>query len=61
MTYELGNKAGINAQLNDTTKRFTYFVPRDRAWLDAKVALPSAVKKLFMDDFRYHVRMKQIF
>lgn len=53
-TYYLGNLQGFNNQLNDTTKKFTYFVPRDRAWRDARVALPSAIKKLFMREYAYH-------
>ncbi|CAH1111114.1 unnamed protein product, partial [Psylliodes chrysocephalus] len=53
-TYTLGNLQGFNNQLNDTRKRFTFFVPRDKAWFDAKVALPSAIKKLFMKEYAYH-------
>lgn len=59
MTYNLG-KMRFNQQLNDTTKKFTYFVPRDKAWNDARVALPSAVKKLFMSEFNYHVSFNPI-
>ncbi|XP_017776289.1 PREDICTED: fasciclin-1 isoform X5 [Nicrophorus vespilloides] len=53
-TYILGKRSGFNQQLNDTTRKFTYFVPRDKAWKDASIDLPSAIKKLFMEDFTYH-------
>ncbi|XP_072396208.1 fasciclin-1 isoform X1 [Diabrotica undecimpunctata] len=53
-TFNLGNLQAFNQQLNDTDKRFTYFVPRNKAWYDAKVALPSAIKKLFMREYAYH-------
>lgn len=51
----MGERAGINSQLNDTTKKFTYFVPRNKAWFDAQIVLPSEIRKLFMNDYRYHV------
>lgn len=54
-TYILGNRRGFNNQLNDTTRKFTYFVPRDRAWYDARIQYPSAIKKLFMPEYGYHV------
>ncbi|XP_050514613.1 fasciclin-1 [Diabrotica virgifera virgifera] len=53
-TFNLGNLQTFNQQLNNTDKRFTYFVPRNKAWYDAKVALPSAIKKLFMREYAYH-------
>ncbi|CAG9823260.1 unnamed protein product [Phaedon cochleariae] len=53
-TYTLGTLQGFNNQLNNTNKKFTYFVPRDKAWFDAKVALPSAIKKIFMKEYAYH-------
>lgn len=53
-TLYLGNQEGFNNQLNDLNKKFTYFVPRNKAWEDAKVVMPSAIKKLFMRDFAYH-------
>lgn len=55
-TYLLGTRRGFNQQLEDTTKKFTYFIPRNEAWAAARIALPSAIKKLFMPDFSYHVR-----
>lgn len=56
----LGNRRGFNYQLNDTTRKFTYFVPRDKAWNDARISYPSAVKVLFMPDFAYHVRFRYL-
>lgn len=54
-TFSLGSHHGFNYQLNDTTRKFTYFVPRDKAWYDARIQYPSAIKKLFMPEFAYHV------
>ncbi|CAH0553229.1 unnamed protein product [Brassicogethes aeneus] len=53
-TFYLGNLQGFNRQLNDTKRKFTYFVPRDKAWTDARVLFPSTIKKLFMHEFAYH-------
>ncbi|KAF7270341.1 hypothetical protein GWI33_016702 [Rhynchophorus ferrugineus] len=53
-TYSLGNLEGFNNQLGDINKKFTYFVPRDKAWSDARVVMPSAIKVLFMRDYAYH-------
>ncbi|XP_053973898.1 fasciclin-1 isoform X2 [Hylaeus volcanicus] len=53
-TYLLGQRQGFNNMLNDTTKRFTYFAPRDTAWYMAKISFPSTYKKLFMSEFSYH-------
>ncbi|KAK4882064.1 hypothetical protein RN001_005383 [Aquatica leii] len=55
-TFFLGLFGDFNAQLNKTGKKFTYFVPRDKAWSDARVALPSTVKKLFMREFGYYAQ-----
>ncbi|KAF2894406.1 hypothetical protein ILUMI_11767, partial [Ignelater luminosus] len=55
-TYHLGQFGEFNAQLNNTLKKFTYFVPRDKAWYDARISLPSTVKKLFMKDFGYYAQ-----
>lgn len=52
----LGSR-GFNAQLNDTQRRFTYFVPRDYAWNRLQIDYPSLHKKLFMRDFAYHVSL----
>ncbi|XP_065157885.1 fasciclin-1 isoform X3 [Atheta coriaria] len=54
-TLFLGSRSGFNQQLNDTTRKYTYFVPRDKAWADARIRFPSEIKKLFMPDFTYHV------
>ncbi|XP_044262944.1 fasciclin-1 isoform X4 [Tribolium madens] len=53
-TFRLGNQGGFNNQLSDTTKKFTYFVPRNQAWDEASVDHPSAIKKLFMPEYHYH-------
>ncbi|XP_021919036.1 fasciclin-1 isoform X2 [Zootermopsis nevadensis] len=55
-TYHLGQQGNFNEELGDSTKRFTYFVPRDYAWHKAEIHFPSAHKKLFMKDYGYHVR-----
>ncbi|XP_035735141.1 fasciclin-1-like isoform X5 [Vespa mandarinia] len=55
-TYFLGQRRGFNEQLNDTTKRFTYFAPREQAWSGANISYPSTIKKLFMQDFSYHTK-----
>lgn len=54
-TYKMGENADFNIQLNDTKRRFTYFVPRDWAWQQTEHEFPSTHKKLFMPDFYYHV------
>ncbi|KAL0123450.1 hypothetical protein PUN28_005752 [Cardiocondyla obscurior] len=55
-TYLLGQRRGFNDQLNDTTKRFTYFAPLDYAWKDAANNYPSTTKKLFMPEYSYHTK-----
>ncbi|XP_078040746.1 fasciclin 1 Fas1 domain-containing isoform X2 [Augochlora pura] len=55
-TYILGQRHAFNDQLNDTTKRFTYFAPRDYAWNVAEITYPSTMKKLFMPEFSYHTK-----
>lgn len=55
-TYLLGQRRGFNNQLNDTTKRFTYFAPLDYAWKDAANNYPSTTKKLFMPEYSYHTK-----
>lgn len=54
-TYFLGQRQKFNNRLNDTTRRYTYFVPRNRAWRKLELSMPSTIKKLFMPDFSYHV------
>lgn len=44
----------FNQKLDDRNKRFTFFVPRDKAWQALQRMLPSVHKKLFMPDFSYH-------
>lgn len=58
-TYFLGERHGFNGQLNDTTKHFTYFAPRDYAWNVAAVSSPSTSKKIFMPEFSYHVSIRE--
>ncbi|XP_060523443.1 fasciclin-1 isoform X3 [Cylas formicarius] len=53
-SYKLGAMEGFNNQLGDLNKKFTYFVPSNRAWKEAQVVMPSAIKKLFMRDYAYH-------
>uniref|UniRef100_U5EXZ7 Putative fasciclin 1 n=1 Tax=Corethrella appendiculata TaxID=1370023 RepID=U5EXZ7_9DIPT len=55
-TYYLGRRSGINVQLNDTTRRFTYFVPRDKAWQISRNEFPTATLKLFMPEYSYHAK-----
>ncbi|XP_020715778.1 fasciclin-1 isoform X4 [Ceratitis capitata] len=55
-TFKLGQFSDFNNQLNNTKRRFTYFVPRDKAWQKTKLDYPSTHKKLFMEDFSYHSR-----
>ncbi|XP_034130454.1 fasciclin-1 isoform X11 [Drosophila guanche] len=53
-TYKMGQFSHFNDQLNNTQRRFTYFVPRDKGWQKTELDYPSAHKKLFMPDFSYH-------
>ncbi|XP_017039638.1 fasciclin-1 isoform X3 [Drosophila ficusphila] len=53
-TYKMGQFSHFNEQLNNTQRRFTYFVPRDKGWQKTELDYPSAHKKLFMQDFSYH-------
>ncbi|XP_023035373.1 fasciclin-1 isoform X1 [Drosophila willistoni] len=53
-TYKMGQFSNFNDQLNNTQRRFTYFVPRDKGWQKTELDSPSAHKKLFMRDFAYH-------
>lgn len=45
----------FNNQLNDPKQRYTYFAPQDKAWKTLEVMQPSIHKKMFMQDFAYHV------
>lgn len=51
----MGMSSKFNDQLNETNKRFTYFVPRDWAWQQTEKEFPSTHKKLFMREYAYHV------
>ncbi|CAH1730246.1 unnamed protein product [Chironomus riparius] len=53
-TLWLGTRNRFNDQLNATSARYTYFVPRDKAWRSLENEFPSVYKKLFMPDFSYH-------
>lgn len=55
ITYKMGKREMFNQQLNDMEHRYTYFVPRDHAWLKFQVRHPSAYKALFKEDFGYFV------
>lgn len=54
-TYALAKESEFLKQINDTNKKYTFFVPSDAAWKEFSVQNPSAHKKLFMPDFNYHV------
>uniref|UniRef100_A0A182MZW6 FAS1 domain-containing protein n=1 Tax=Anopheles dirus TaxID=7168 RepID=A0A182MZW6_9DIPT len=47
LTYHFGKLNHFNDQLNLTNKRFTYFVPRDKAWIQWFIEHPAAS----LDDF----------
>ncbi|XP_030371302.1 fasciclin-1 isoform X3 [Scaptodrosophila lebanonensis] len=53
-TYKMGHFSNFNDQLNNTQRRYTFFVPRDKGWQKTELDYPSAHKKLFMRDFAYH-------
>ncbi|KRG01981.1 fasciclin-1 isoform X14 [Drosophila mojavensis] len=53
-TYRMGQFSNFNDQLNNTQRRYTFFVPRDKGWQKTELDYPSAHKKLFMRDFAYH-------
>lgn len=54
-TYTLASQSDFLSQINDTSRRYTFFVPSDQAWREFGLQDPSAHKKLFMPEFRYHV------
>lgn len=57
-TYQMGVMTQkFNEKLDDRKKKFTFFVPRDKAWYTLQRMLPSVHKKLFMADFAYHSQM----
>lgn len=55
ISYQLGMRRGFNNYLNDTHKKYTFFVPRDYAWKEAGIKFPSTTKVLMMPDYAYHV------
>ncbi|KAL4707897.1 hypothetical protein ACJJTC_013688 [Scirpophaga incertulas] len=56
VTYNLGRRQMFNHQLNEMEHRYTYFVPRDHAWLKFQIRHPSAFKALFKEDFGYFTK-----
>lgn len=53
----LGERTQFNSQLNLPDRKYTYFVPRDSAWLRAERDHPTALKKILrLTTFDYHVR-----
>ncbi|XP_047525630.1 fasciclin-1 isoform X3 [Pieris napi] len=56
VTYKLGKRQMFNHQLNDLEHRYTYFVPRDHAWLKFQIKHPSAYNALFKEDFGYYTK-----
>ncbi|XP_038220115.1 fasciclin-1 isoform X2 [Zerene cesonia] len=56
ITYNLGKRQMFNHQLNDLEHRYTYFVPRDHAWLKFQIKHPSAYNALFKEDFGYYTQ-----
>lgn len=55
----MGLNSDFNMQLNDTTRRYTYFVPRDWAWQQTAIEFPSTHKVLFMPDFQANVSIME--
>lgn len=55
MTYEMGERTGINQRLEDRSKRFTYFVPRDKAWENSQSFYPRALRKLNSAEYDFEV------
>ncbi|XP_014367289.1 fasciclin-1 isoform X2 [Papilio machaon] len=56
ITYNLGKRQMFNHQLNEMEHRYTYFVPRDHAWLKFQIRHPSAYKALFREDYGYYTK-----
>lgn len=56
ITYNLGKRQMFNQQLNDMEHRYTYFVPRDHAWLKFQIKHPSAFKSLFREEIGYFTK-----
>lgn len=47
----MGARTKFNERLEDRSKRFTYFVPRDKAWINSQTIYPNALQKL--NDLQY--------
>ncbi|CAG9559966.1 unnamed protein product [Danaus chrysippus] len=56
ITYNMGKRQMFNQQLKEMEHRFTYFVPRDHAWLKFQIRHPTAYKALFREDFGYYTK-----
>ncbi|XP_036144601.1 fasciclin-1 isoform X2 [Monomorium pharaonis] len=56
LTHFLGQQCGINNQLNNTKKWFTYFVPLDEAWTNPENNDLSTIKKVFMPKYSYYAK-----
>ncbi|CAG9795259.1 unnamed protein product [Diatraea saccharalis] len=56
ITYNLGRRQVFNHQLKDMEHRYTYFVPRDHAWIKFQARHPSAFKALFKEDYGYFTK-----
>lgn len=52
----MGARTGLNDRLEDRSKRFTYFVPRDKAWLNSENIYPTALRRLTSVDYEFEVR-----
>ncbi|KAL0832786.1 hypothetical protein ABMA28_000951 [Loxostege sticticalis] len=56
ITYNLGRRQMFNHQFSEMEHRYTYFVPRDHAWLKFQIRHPSAFKALFKEDYGYFTK-----
>ncbi|KAI5646466.1 fasciclin domain-containing protein [Phthorimaea operculella] len=56
ITFNLGNRQDFNKPLDEMEHRYTYFVPRDHAWLKFQIRHPSAFKALFREDYGYFTK-----
>ncbi|XP_028175728.1 fasciclin-1 [Ostrinia nubilalis] len=56
ITYNLGRRQMFNHQFSEMEHRYTYFVPRDHAWLKFQIKHPSAFKALFKEDYGYFTK-----
>lgn len=56
LSFEMGARTGLNDRLEDRSKRFTYFVPRDKAWLNSESIYPAALRRINSMDYEFEVR-----